>query len=35
MVGGRVRGILVIELSFVVCCVDSLISQDSMLTSIV
>ncbi len=35
MVGGGVRGMLVIELSFLVYRVDSLMSQESMLTSLV
>jgi hypothetical protein len=35
MVGGGVRGVLVVELSFLVCCVDSQMSQESVLTSVV
>ena len=33
MAGGGMRGMLVIELSILVCCIDSLTSQESMLTS--
>ena len=35
IVGGGVRGMLVVELSFLECCVDSRVIQESMLTSIV
>ena len=35
MVGGGLRRMLVIALSFSVCCVDFLMSQESMLTYIV
>jgi len=35
MVSGGVRGMLVVELSFLGCCVDSLMGQESKLTSIV
>jgi len=35
MVNGGVRGMLVIKLSFLVCCADSLMSQESMLTFVV
>jgi len=35
MVGGGVRGMLVVELSFLGDCVDSRMSQESMLASIV
>ena len=35
MVSGGVRGMLVVELSFLGCCVDSLMSQESMLTYVV
>ena len=35
MVGGGVRGMMVGELSFLGCCVDSRMSQESMLTYVV
>ena len=35
IVGGDVRGVLVVELSVLECCVDSRMSQESMLTSVV
>ena len=35
IVGGGVRGMLVVELSFLGCCVDFRVIQESMLTSIV
>ena len=35
MVGGGVRGMLVVELSFLGCCVDSRMSQEIMSTSVV
>jgi hypothetical protein len=35
VVGGGVRGMLVVELSLSVCFVDSLMSQESMLTFVV
>ena len=35
MVGGGVRGMWVVDLSFLGCCVDSRMSQESMLTFVV
>jgi hypothetical protein len=35
MVGGGVRGVLVVGLSSLMCCVDSRMSQESMLTFVV
>ena len=35
MVGGGVRGVLVVDLFFVGCCVDSRMNQESMLASVV
>ena len=35
MVGGDARGMLVVDLSFLGCCVDSRMSQESMLAYVV